>query len=193
MPYLALFKMPKTIKITGRSSSITNAFVNAIIPVIKPTESQVVKAFSILRMTAETFQCSYCGNAASEWDHLRPLIIDKRPTGYVSEIHNLVPSCGKCNQSKGNKNWHEWMLGPAKLSPATRGISDIQDRIGRLKEYEQWAPPTKIDFEKIVGAKLWTKHMENLEGVQNLMRDSQVLAEQIRSDVANQYQLSELE
>ena len=42
-------------------------------------------------------------------DHLRPLVKDKEPTGYISEIHNLVPSCGKCNQSKGNKEWKAWM------------------------------------------------------------------------------------
>jgi hypothetical protein len=191
MSYLTLFRMPTPMKITGRSSSITNAFVNSIIPVVRPTEEQVKEAFSILGMTIETYQCSYCGDTASEWDHLRPLIVDRQPTGFVSEIHNLVPSCGKCNQSKGNKNWREWMCGPAKLSPATREISDIQERITRLEKYEQWAPPTNINFAEIVGVELWTKHMENLATVQKLMRESQVLAEQIRSEVANKFHMIE--
>jgi len=37
-------------------------------------------------------QCSYCGTPATEWDHLRPLVMNKKPTGYISEIHNLVPA-----------------------------------------------------------------------------------------------------
>jgi hypothetical protein len=37
--YLKLFRMPRPVKITGRSSSITNSFINSIIPVIPPSES----------------------------------------------------------------------------------------------------------------------------------------------------------
>lgn len=55
MSYLPLFKMPTPMKITGRSSSITNAFVNSIIPVIPPTEGQVKEALFILGMDADTF------------------------------------------------------------------------------------------------------------------------------------------
>ena len=33
----SVFKMPVPVKIKGRTSSITNAFVNGIIPVIEPT------------------------------------------------------------------------------------------------------------------------------------------------------------
>ena len=87
-------------------------------------------------MTHENFQCAYCGGVASEWDHLRPLVKDKKPTGYISEIHNLVPSCGKCNQSKGNKEWKTWMLSTARLSPTARGIKDISARVKRLEAYE---------------------------------------------------------
>ncbi|MDG1250094.1 MAG: HNH endonuclease [Gammaproteobacteria bacterium] len=72
---------------------------------------------------------SFCGSTASEWDHLRPLVLDKKPTGYVSEIHNLVPACGKCNQSKGNKPWVSWIISTAKLSPRTRGVKDLEQRI----------------------------------------------------------------
>ena len=99
MDYLSLFRMPTPMKITGRSSSITNSFINSIIPVIGPTNDQVKKALEILEMDRDSFQCSYCGAKATEWDHLRPLVLNKKPTGYISEIHNLVPACGKCNQS----------------------------------------------------------------------------------------------
>jgi len=183
MSYLQLFKMPKPMKITGRSSSITNAFVNSIIPVVEPTEEQVKEALTLLGMI-DNFQCSYCGGVASEWDHLRPLVVDKKPTGYISEIHNLVPACGKCNQSKGNKDWRKWMMSDATLSPKTKGVSDIQERVHRLEGYENWCEPTKLDFEEIVGADVWEEHWKNWENVQNLMKESQKLAEKINSKVA---------
>lgn len=187
MKYLSLFRMPTPIKITGRSSSITNAFINSIIPVVPPSEEEVKQALDILGMTYETFQCAYCGSAASEWDHLRPLVKDKKPTGYISEIHNLVPSCGKCNQSKGNKEWKIWVLSTAKLSPTTRRIKDIPERIERLAAYENSKAPTKMDFAAIVGSDVWIQHQNNLERVQTLMRESQVLAQKINAEVANAY------
>ncbi|MCP4409107.1 MAG: HNH endonuclease [Gammaproteobacteria bacterium] len=176
-------------KITGRSSSITNAFINSIIPVVQPAENEVKEALSILEMTPETFQCSYCGAPASEWDHLRPLVLNKQPTGYISEINNLVPACGKCNQSKGNKEWRSWMLSDAKLSPKIKGIGDLNERINRLEASEIWGIPTKVDFQEIVGKEPWEKHWENWEQVQNAMRESQKLAEQINTKVVNAHKM----
>lgn len=184
MNYLSLFKMPTPMKITGRSSSITNSFINSIIPIIIPTDNQVRKALEILGMEYDSFQCAYCGATASEWDHLRPLVFNKLPTGYISEIYNLVPSCGKCNQSKGNKPWKEWMQSTAKLSPKVRGIKDIDERIRRLENYESWAAPTVIDFEAVVGTEKWKQHWRNWEAVQSVMRDAQELATEIRQTVA---------
>ena len=183
MNYLELFRMPTPMKITGRSSSITNAFINSIIPIVVPSEKQVKKALSVLGMEKQSFQCSYCGSTASEWDHLRPLVINKMPTGYISEIHNLVPSCGKCNQSKGNKVWRTWMLSDARLSPKSRDVSDLKQRVIRLEAYENWLPPTVVDFKSIVGEKKWKLHWENWEHLQEIMRQSQVLADEIKQEV----------
>ena len=74
-----LFRMPSPMKITGRSSSITNAFINSIVPSIEPTKEQIAESLSILRMDQSSFSCSYCGDPASEWDHFRPLVKDKKP------------------------------------------------------------------------------------------------------------------
>jgi hypothetical protein len=136
-------------------------------------------------MNNDSFQCAYCGDTASEWDHLRPLVIDKKPTGYISEIQNLVPSCGKCNQSKGNKNWKLWITSEAKLSPASRGISNIENRIAKLTDYEKWEIPTKIDFEAVVGQKKWQQHWDNWQLVIDTMKTSQLLANEIKELLAN--------
>jgi len=186
-----LFKMPNPVKIVGRTSSITNSFVNGIIPVIQPTDEEINEALNILGMDENSICCAYCGDAYTEWDHLRPLVINKMATGYVSEIHNLVPACGKCNQSKGNQNWYEWMYGSAQLSPATRGIKDIDERCARLKEYEKWGIPIKIDFETIIGKEDWEKHWENCEKIKSMMRESQYLSDEIQKKLLNAIKTSD--
>jgi hypothetical protein len=181
--YLSLFQMPRPVKITGRSSSITNAFINSIIPVVAPKAEDIKQALDILGMTPETFYCAYCGGIASEWDHLRPLVKSKKPTGYISEIHNLVPSCGKCNQSKGNKDWRAWMLSKAKLSPTSRSIVDINMRIEKLEAYEKWMT-TKVEFDSIVAPEIMAQHWKNHDELQSLMRKAQELATVIYRSVA---------
>src|SRR5438067_8519498 len=116
------FRLPSVQTMVSRKSSITNAFVNAIIPVVPPTTADIQEALRILSMDPADVRCAYCGDRASEWDHLRPLVKGRRPTGFISEIGNLVPSCGKCNRSKRNEDWERWMRSEtAKLSPRTRG------------------------------------------------------------------------
>ncbi len=190
MDYLSLFRMPTPMKITGRSSSITNAFINAIIPVIHPSAEEVKQALELLGMTFDTFRCAYCGDGVSEWDHLHPLVKDKKPTGYISEIRNLVPSCGKCNQSKGNKEWKTWMLSNARLSPTVRRIQDIVQRIERLDAYEDFKAPTKMDFEAIVGSEVWAAHQNNLKQLQSLMHESQQLAARMNAEIFSAYRAS---
>ncbi|MCK9285174.1 MAG: HNH endonuclease [Rhodocyclaceae bacterium] len=180
-------------KITGRSSSITNAFINSIVPVVLPSAEEMKQALDLLGMTPDTFQCAYCGGVASEWDHLRPLVKDKKPTGYISEIRNLVPSCGKCNQSKGNKGWKTWMESTAKLSPTKREIKDVAERVNRLEAYENWGVPIQINFEKEVDKDLWSQHWQNCEKVQAIMRESQELATKIKFAVARAYEVKALD
>src|SRR6516225_4291592 len=157
---LAAFQMPTVATMVSRKSSITNAFVNTLVPQIFPTLEEIEQALSILGMDITDVRCAYCGDKATEWDHLRPLVIKQRPTGYISEIANLVPACGKCNQSKGNSPWREWMLSTtARHSPTARGKADVSDRIVRLQAFERWRPPRKIeDFEAILGKEEWTAY-----------------------------------
>lgn len=145
--------MPAPVKITGRTSSITNAFVNGIIPVIEPTDEEIDDVLKTLGMNRKHVTCAYCGNPYTEWDHFRPLVKDKRPTGYISEIHNLVPACGKCNQSKGNKHWKTWMLSGAALSPYSRQIPDLEYRIKNWKNLSRVILPLNWILKKSSGLK----------------------------------------
>jgi hypothetical protein len=180
---LAAFSMPTPQSILNRKSSITNAFVNAIIPVISPTAEEIEQALDILGLDPADLRCSYCGDQATEWDHLRPLVLNQRPTGYISEIANLVPACGKCNQSKGNKEWRIWMQSPARRSPTGRGI-DVTARLMRLDAYERWRTPTRIHFEGVVGTDEWTKYWALFKAITDEMRECQEFANTLRARIA---------
>ena len=73
------FKMPTPVKITGRTSSIINAFINVIIPVIDPAEEEIEEVLNVLGMDKEHISCAYCGDTYTEWDHFRPLAKNKMP------------------------------------------------------------------------------------------------------------------
>lgn len=177
---LAAFQMPSVQTMVSRKSSITNAFVNSVIPVIPPTAEEIAEALALLAIEPADVRCAYCGDPSSEWDHLRPLVLNHRPTGFISEIANLVPSCGKCNQSKGNKPWRDWMLSGAPRSPTGRAVIDVRDRVARLDQYERWRPPTKIDFETIIGREEWEQYWSLWQAVIEELRQCHDVAESLR-------------
>lgn len=171
--------MPSGTTITGRASSIRNVFAAAILTVVPPTADEIRQVLTILETNAAKLECSYCGLLATEWDHLRPLVNNGRPTGYTSTIRNLVPSCGKCNQSKGKSDWKIWMRGNAKLSPKSRGIEDIELRISRLERYEIWENCERIQVQQLVSPELWDRYYKLQEQILAKMREAQTLALEI--------------
>lgn len=179
----AAFRMPSVQTMVSRKSSITNAFVNSLIPVIPPTLEEIEEALHILGMEPDAVRCAYCGDPATEWDHLRPLVSRLRPTGYISEIANLVPSCGKCNQSKGNSNWLKWINGNAVLCPGKRCTPGLALRIERLKAYEAWKDVKPVDFEQILGPELWRQHWANYDKLVSSLKESQSLADQLKARI----------
>ncbi|MBW8015115.1 MAG: HNH endonuclease [Planctomycetes bacterium] len=174
-------------KITGRTSTLTHAFITSIIPHIEPTEDQIIESLEILGMSLSDIRCAYCWDKPTEWDHLLPLVENKFPTGYISEIHNLVPACGKCNQSKGNKYWKKWILSDAPLSPKSKKVSGIEGIISRLDKYEEWGSVTRINLEELVGQELWNNHWNNREKLFELMAESQILADKIKQIISKNH------
>lgn len=191
MPFVCLFPIrseialtpdiPKRIKISGRISSITNAFVNSVIPRIPPSADEIAQALSILGMSPSNVRCAYCDDPATEWDHLMPLIDGKKPTGYITEIYNLIPACGKCNQSKGSTSWRTWINGSAPRSPASRGIANLPARIERIDQYEKWTAVRRrrIDIPTVAGT-FWEEHERDRQDIEDKMRRAEKRAEPIR-------------
>lgn len=174
------FDPPSRGSIKGRSSSITAAFFQAITPVVLPTDAEVDAVLKILEMSRSRCACAYCGDPKTEWDHFRAIVDKQQPTGYITEIANLVPACGKCNQSKGSKQWRTWMLSSAKRSPASRKVADLEERLARLEEFSKWRIPVRLDYSAIVGEEKWNSYMEHWKLLLGHMAEAQLEAAKIR-------------
>lgn len=168
------FRRPLTI--TSRTSSVTNGFVQAIIPSVEPTPEETEEALAVLGMTRETIECVYCGSPATDWDHLHPLVRGKRPTGYINEIRNLVPSCGPCNQSKSGADWRRWIDGKARNSPRTKEVADLPSRIARLERFVAWAKVAPLSLRALAGEELWDTYWQRLAAIEQPMKEAQVQA-----------------
>lgn len=180
------FKKP--LKITSRTSTVTNSFVQAIVPSIAPDKAEHQKVLAILGIDPSHVVCAYCGDAAHHWDHLNPYVSAKRPSGFLNEARNLVPSCGLCNTSKSGQPWRKWITGKAKASPQSRGVSDITDRIGRLELLEAHFGLLPIDFSSMVDADLWKRYWDRLDQIELLMFEAQADAELINAQIASSLQ-----
>lgn len=178
------FDLPGSSKITGRKSTITGLFLTSITPCIVPTDADIHEALNVLGMSSGACVCAYCGDRRTEWDHFRAIVKDRKPTGYITEIANLVPSCGKCNQSKGNKPWLEWIRSEVPRSPTKRKIADLEGRIERLNAYEKWREPCFLDFEALLGEEHWKSHMSHLNSVLDLLTLAEKHAEICRQLLA---------
>ena len=176
-------KFRKPLKITSRTSSVTNSFVQAIIPSTEPSEAEVLDALKILEIDPVNMTCAYCGRPSTDWDHLRPLVRNKRPTGFINELRNLVPSCGPCNQSKSGADWRKWIVSDTKGSPKTKSISDLEARIARLERFEAWGALEPLPLGELAGAKPWDRHWKNLAEIEERMHQAQRHAETVNRSI----------
>jgi hypothetical protein len=147
--------------------------------VIIPSDGDVDEALAVLGMKTGDCRCAYCGDLRTEWDHFRAIVKDRRPTGYITEIANLVPSCGKCNQSKGNKHWKDWMLSKARRSPRMRQIRDLDDRVTNLEAFQIWRDPIRIDYQSVIGKERWLHYCEHLQIAVRHLADAQKVATEL--------------
>lgn len=184
MPTKYSIKFPKDPTIDGRSSTIRGSFIKAIIPSLTPPEGAVNKALQILEQNQEVLSCSYCGDKASEWEHFRPIVQNKKATGYITEIYNLVPSCGKCNQSKRGEYWLDWINSSVLNSPKTRGVPNLDRKIETLKNFEEWSNGylTKIP-DTALESELVASYMESCENLISTLKGYQRKAIEIKKEL----------
>ena len=81
--------------------------------------------------------CVYCGEkTANALDHIFSPTRDKLFTGYTNDIENLLPTCTRCNSSKGNKDWEEWINSKtSKAAIKANNNPGIEERKEKIRKY----------------------------------------------------------
>jgi len=72
------------------------------------------------------------------------------------------------------------MVSSAKLSPKTRGVDDLNERINRLARFEQWAACKPISIEKLLPRDKLTTYWGALESILVEMDKAEKLAIELR-------------
>ncbi len=111
MRYESVRKHYKRTKTPAKLTSLVSYGFASAIASVDVYDDDVTRA-SIKELGQDPDQdlsCVYCGEGATGWDHLHALVKDGEYTGRGHVLANLVPSCARCNASKGNSNWRDWM------------------------------------------------------------------------------------
>jgi hypothetical protein len=151
-------KIPGNATITNRSSTISSQFARARAPYIKPTVEEINARYRLFEIDPQHKQCAYCGAGQTEWDHLFAVVEGAQWTGYATEIGNLIPACGKCNQSRGKKAIREWMNSHAPFAPfrvfMTRdgmneleAKAEVERRVAVIERAIAAQGPIKVEYD----------------------------------------------
>lgn len=116
-----IINWPNQTKLTGRSSTITSAFVHSITPWLTNLTAEeeneirelydrvkILYGIEILGTDKKDNKCAYCGQSANTTDHIHPLVNGSNASGDITEIYNLIPCCATCNSSKGGESFVDW-------------------------------------------------------------------------------------
>lgn len=71
----------------------------------------------------EGAQCTYCGNVASGWDHVRPV-----RWGGTDNQSNLVPACWPCNNRKSDQHVDVWRMSKQEREQWLRSKGWLRNR-----------------------------------------------------------------
>jgi hypothetical protein len=75
------------------------------------------------------------------------------------------------------------MIGKARGSPTTRGVTDIVDRVSRLEEFVSWGNVRPLSFEDMVPREIWRDYWDQLRVVTEAMRAAQQKASMVRRHI----------
>ena len=102
-------------------------------------------------------ECVYCGSSVvARWDHVVPV-----NEGGEAVLGNMVPSCARCDDSKGSRPYHEWMVSDVPSSPNSRGVSDVKKRLRRVEAYVQHFGYITLPLDK----RLSSREFDRLEKI----------------------------
>ena len=179
------YKMPSKADLKGRTSTISNAFAISITPYIVPDEHEVKASYA--RLQIKEGQCAYCLGEGHGKDHLKPLVRKGMPTGYITDINNLVPCCAQCNSLKGAKAFADWYLSDVNIERLKqKGLTDadIEKRF-RIISMCEANIATPLDYESLVGAELWHQYQERRQALLRLLKEDQEFCDQLSAIITD--------
>lgn len=166
----------KPYKMKGRSSTISNAFACALAPYHKFEKIKVVAAMKVLGLDPDDLKCIYCGENAATWDHLISIVKNSEFRGYGHQIGNLVPSCRLCNESKGSKNFEDFLT--------QRPGSGRKALVKKLSRYlKRFSNEIDIKKSKKKYVALWTRYERLRQDVLFKMVEADKIAEKLRESL----------
>jgi hypothetical protein len=163
-----------------RKTTINHAFAAAIAPYDLYEEARIRRAVEILGQDPDQdLRCVYCNEEAQTWDHVFGTVKQSRFSGHGHRLGNLVPSCKKCNSSKGNKNWKDFLeqLGDSEKLPS----EIVQNRESTIHKYLTThsyldvEPHNSPDYDRL---------LEIRSEVLDLLKQADELAERIRGSAS---------
>jgi len=119
-------------------------------------------------------ECVFCGaKDVKRWDHLFPI-----SKGGDTVLGNMVLACSQCDDSKQGRLFEEWILSNAPLSPKSRGVIDLDQRIGKIKEYI-----SHINYHpRTLEERLNTHELETLNKIRSGLRETRRDIEKLIND-----------
>jgi len=92
-------------------------------------QKEMSKVLEMLQMVEP--ECIFCRSPGIQrWDHLVAI-----RQGGETVLGNMVPSCARCDDSKRELDYDQWMISDARNSPKSRRIADVAERLQRIKEF----------------------------------------------------------
>lgn len=173
------FKLPTKSDLKSRTSTISNAFAIAITPYIYPSSNEIEHFLKELHL--EQGQCAYCLGKANSMDHVKPLVTGGLPTGYITEIRNLVPCCSACNSAKGSQDFRYWYKSKknvARLHAEGLTEAQIEERFTIVSQYIDKIPKP-LDYKTILGDELWEEYLQRKSEMIQLLKDNQFFCDKL--------------
>lgn len=123
--------------------------------------------------------CAFCGSKnTSRKDHLVPVI---SLGDFIRS--NVVPACQVCDDSKGQKEYHDWMRNSTSpKSLRKRGLSEkqIEDRI---KLIEKWQGGYTARTEKVLFGRNYEQYLDILNKMDALCNEARQLTDKVKPKV----------
>lgn len=110
-----------------------------------------------------TVRCFYCdASEPNRWDHLHAV-----SRGGDTTPGNLVPACGRCDDSKQDRDVGEWVRSTSRHRPPETRLPELQARILAYQKHFAYVP---VEFEQRLSPEDLSRYRRFRDEVEALRR-----------------------